>query len=434
MKKLLAIALCAIMILGGAAAFAEAGDKPYAGTTITVVTTGSGPVFAADKHLSTFEEATGITVNLEQYEFSDAIRKVAVNAAAGGTGIDVFSYRPIQEQQTYTNNGWFAPLDAYIEAANGRGYDYEDFFPASREITTAPDGTVYGIPYLVEGEILWINAEILAKIGKTEPPKNLDELLEYCELAYDPANNQYGIAIRGEGNQAVTQFSGFLYAFGGDFFDPETYTATMNTPEALEALEYYAKLLTYGPDGILSATMETSRTWFCNGLTLFRIDAYTQNAPIVDPEQSVVFDKVAYAYFPEGKMGYTPYNITAWAWAISATSEKKDAAWAFIEWISGHEMDVEGMVESGFSARNSTWSNPVAIGAVPPQLAEVVAHTGAVGRKVDRPFCVNASEVRAIVGELIDAANSGLTGDALKAVADEKNAKIQAILDSEKPA
>ena len=446
MKKIVSLILALVMVLSLCACANSQGDtqpdatvagndevvqdKPYAGTTINVITCNNAATRMAVEYLDEFEAETGIKVNIEIYEPTDAIQKVAVNAAANGSGVDVFGYRPIQESLSYEQNGWFIPLDDYIAASEG--YDYEDFFASARDATTGKDGKIYGIPYLVEGEIIYVNTEIFESLGLEKYPETLDELLEYCEKAYNPAKNQYGIALRGEGNQAVTQFSGFLYAFGGNFIDYDTMTATMNTPEALAALEYYAELLKFGPDGITSANLSDSQTYFKQGLTLFRIDAYSQNPITVDPEQSLVWDKVDYALFPAGKNGVTPYNITAWAWAISSTSKNQDAAWEFIEWVSGKEQDIRAAQDGGFGARTSTWANEDAMANIPEKLAEVVQKTGELGYDLDRPLCFNAAEVRAIVGEMIDAANSGMRGDELKSFVETKNAEIQAILDTEK--
>lgn len=430
----LVLLLCSFSIFAGGSTEAVPVDpnKPYAGQTINVITCNSAAVRMAQENISEFTEKTGINVNFEIYEPTDAIQKVAINAAAGASGVDVFCYRPIQESQTYEQNGWFIPLDGYIAQANAEGYDFEDFMESARNAVTGNDGSIYGIPYLVEGEIIFINTKMFEENGFTSPPETLEELLEYCRIAYKPEKNEYGIALRGEGNQAVTQFSGFLYSFGGNFIDYETNTATMNTPEALQALEYYAELLKFGPPGITSANLSDSQTYFKQGITLFRIDAYSQNPITIDPSQSLVWDHVGYAPFPAGPAGSIPYNITAWAWAISSSSTKKDASWEFIKWASGKEQDIKAALDGGFGARTSTWENEEAMQNIPDELAAVVAITGDNGYMLDRPLCFNASEVRAIVGEMIDAANSGLRGEELKAFVEEKNSEIQKILDSER--
>ena len=80
-------------------------------------------------------------------------------------------------------------------------------------------------------------------------------------------------------NPAVTQFSGFLRAYGADFFteaDDGTKTATINTPEAVEAFEFYGKLLRdTGPDGVLSMTWTETWSLFTQGQTAMRFDANT---------------------------------------------------------------------------------------------------------------------------------------------------------------
>lgn len=404
-------------------------DKPYEGTEITMVTTLSGPIRAAQNNLEEFEEQTGIKVNFEIYEFQEAINKVQISAAGGGGDIDVICYRPVQETTTWYENGYFEVLNDYIEAA-GDDYNYNDFFESAREATQV-DGNIVGIPYLMEGEILWYNKDLFEKYD-VEVPTTFDELLEVAEACYDPDNNSYGIALRGEGNGAVTQFSGFLYGFGGDFYDEEG-NATMNTPEALAALEYYAKLIQYGPDGMAALGQTESVNWFNQGLTAMRIDAYSQTFNHTDPEQSTISDKVGYAMFPEGPIGEsTPYNTVAWAYGISSSSQNKEAAWEFIKWISSPEMEVQGMLESGWSARASAWADERVQEYLDPELAEVVAEIGEVGKPYDRPHNANSAEVRAIVGQMIDLANSGLTGDELKAEVDPLNDQIQEILDSEK--
>jgi len=417
------------MSLLGANASASTSDKPFDGTQITIITTMSGPIKAIEKNLDTFEEMTGIKVNFEIYEFQEAINKININAAAGGKDVDVICYRPIQETITWYKNGYFKSLNDYI-AKDDETYDYQDFFPSAREVTTV-DGNIVGIPYLVEGEIVWINTELFEKYG-VDKPTTFDELMDAAEELYHPEDNVYGIALRGEGNGAVTQFSGFLYGFGGKFFD-ENMNATMNTPEAIAALEYYADLTKFGPEG-MSATGNTEAiNWFNAGLTAMRIDAYAQTFNHTDPERSMVVDKLGYLMLPKGPVGeYTPYNIVAWAWGIASTSEKQDAAWEFVKWATSKEMEVQGMLEQGWSARSSAWADPRVEENLDPELMAVVKQTGEVGLPYDRPNNENASEVRAIVGKMMDLAHSGLRGEDLLEAVEPLNQNIQTILDSEK--
>lgn len=450
MKKTLALILALVMALsmvacGGAAApaateapaadapaaEAPAAEKPFAGETITICTTISGPIEAAMENIAEFEELTGIKVQFELYEFQECIDKQNINAAGGGNSIDVLCYRPIQETATWYANGYFEPLNDYIAAA-GDEYDYEDFGESARAVTTVGDDIV-GIPYLVEGEMIWYNEEIFEQYGVEKLPETFDELMAVAEQCYDPANNVYGVALRGAGNNAVTQFSGFLYGFGGDFFDKETMTATMTTPEALAALEYYADLMKFAPDGMEALTNTEAITYFNQGLTAMRVDAYAQTFNHTNPDTSDVVDVLGYMPFPEGPIGKaTPYNIVAWAYGISATSEHKDAAWEFLKWVSGKDMEVQAMLHEGWSARISVWSNDEVIASMDPELAATVGKVVADGYPYDRPSNANAGEVRALVGQMLDIAYTGLRGEELKAAIEPINDQIQALLDTEK--
>ncbi|MCD7737313.1 MAG: sugar ABC transporter substrate-binding protein [Lachnospiraceae bacterium] len=401
----------------------------YSGETISVIICNSSFMEQIEADIGEFEEATGITVEFESLTDSQVSNKVAVSSAAGGTDLDVFGYRPLQEQLLYVQNGWMEPLNSYFE--DDEDYDYEDFFESAREITTVDD-VAYGIPYLTEREILYYNTEMFEEAGLDGPPETYDELVEYCEILNDPDNGVYALALRGEGNAAVTQFSGFLRGFGGDFYDEEG-NATMNTEEAIEALQFYGMLCReYCSPGVLSMNWSETMTQFTQGLAAMRIDCDSQYAYALDEESSLIVDSVGYAVFPEGPEGTTPFNVTGWALGIGSNSEHKGASWEFIKWATGKEEDVKGMQAGNSSARTSTWENEEATSAYPEELTEVINESNPIGIATDRPYMVDGGEARTLIGELITAAIEGVTDEELQAQADDVNEQLQALLDAEK--
>ena len=433
MKKrnvaLLTGAMMATALSVGAGAEEAGLSQDYAGQTISVVVCNSSFMEEIQKDIGEFEEATGINVEFESLQDAQVSNKVAVASAAGGKDLDVFGYRPLQESLLYIKNGWLEPLNTYFEGDTA--FDYEDFFESAREITSQ-DGTAYGIPYLTEREILYLNTELIEKAGLEGSPKTYDELLEWCDKLNDPDNGVYALALRGEGNAAVTQFSGFLRGFGGDFFD-EDRNATMNTPEAIEALQFYGKLCReYCAPGVLNMNWTETMNLFTQGLAAMRIDCDSQYAFATDPEASLVADKVGYGVFPEGPAGTTPFNVTAWALGIGSGSEHKEASWEFVKWAVGKEQDVKGLVAGNSSARTSTWESEEAKTAYPEQLAEVINESNPVGVATDRPYMVDGGEARTIIGELITAAIEGISDEELQTKADGANERIQALLDAEK--
>lgn len=448
MKKLLAILLALVMVFAMTACAggsnnetpsvnnsdtgnSESNEKPYAGTTLNIVICTSAFMDRVIQALPEFEAETGIKVNVEQLQDAQVSSKVSVTCSAQSGDVDVFGYRPLQESTLYTNNGWLEDLTSYIAASPE--FEYEDFFKASREATSV-DGVPYGIPYMTEREVLYLNMNLLEAAGYSEGPKTMDEMLEMCEAINDPANGVYAMALRGEGNAAVTQFSGFLYGFGGDFFDDEG-KAAINTPEFLEAIKFYGKLVReYCAPGSQNYGWTDTSNLFCQGSAAIRIDCDSQYAYAEDPDNSLIADSVGYCMFPEnGSNGSTPFNITAWALGINPYSSNKDAAWEFIKWATGKENDVKGMIAGNSSARTSTWENPEATGAYPDELLEVIIATNANenGVSYDRPVMVESGEARTIIGEMITAAIEGASDEELATMAESVNARVQALLDKE---
>lgn len=407
-------------------------EKPYAGTTLSVVVCTSAFVDRLASALPEFEEATGIKVQMEQMQDVQVSNKTSVVCAGESGDIDVFGYRPLQESTLYVRNGWLEPLNSYID--NSPEYDYEDFFQTARDITSS-DGTAYGIPYMSEREVLYLNMNLLKQAGYTEGPKTMDELLEMCEALNDPDNGVYALALRGEGNAAVTQFAGFLYGFGGDFYDSD-FNATINTPEFLEAVKFYGKLVReYCAPGSQNYGWTETSNLFCQGSAAIRIDCDSQYAYAINPDNSLIADSVGYAMFPaNGENGSTPFNITAWALGINPYSKNKEAAWEFIKWATSKENDIKGMQAGNSSARTSTWENTDATSAYPAELLDVIIETNANENSVsyDRPVMQEGGEARTYIGELITAAIEGKSDAELQTLADDVNARVQALLDVEK--
>ena len=149
----------------------------------------------------------------------------------------------------YSNNGWIEPLDEYLKDPD---FDWDDFSSAPMEqIKIKSDGAIGALPLYSSVQLMFYRKDVFEEKG-VKVPTNYDELLDVCGKINDPANNFYAIACRGEKIALTSQFSPFLYGFGGAYFKDGT--CAFNTPENLEAARFYGKLLgDYAPEGILTA-------------------------------------------------------------------------------------------------------------------------------------------------------------------------------------
>lgn len=382
------------------------------------------------EHLDELEAELGIKVNFQQFSNEQASNKIAVSMAAGGSDIDVMMIRPLDETLLYSQNGWLEVLQPYIDAnKDDPSLAYDDFFEASIEVCTAKDGNIVALPAMTESGVVYYNKTLFEKAGITEMPKTLDEMYELAGKLDDPANDISGFACRGMANPSVTQFSAFLRSFGADFFD-EGGNATINTPEAMKAYDYYGKLLRdYGPDGVLNMTWVETWSLFCQGKAAMRFDANTNMGSWNQDDAVIKLDEIGFFDLPVGPDGkYGNYYITPWAFGVSYGSENKEAAWAFVKWATSKEMSLAAQKNGNSAARYSSWEgdyNPW-----PPELQKIAGEAGGKAFGTDRPYMINVARGRDIIGQVIVEAIEGK--DNLQATADAKNTEFQALLDSEK--
>ncbi|MDR1520155.1 MAG: extracellular solute-binding protein, partial [Planctomycetota bacterium] len=92
--RIMALALCACLVSGMAAA----------GQTIRFMASNSPVADAIRTLLPQFEKDTGIKVEMEQLGNEQLSVKLTVEFASGGSGIDVFMIRPLDEARLLKRN------------------------------------------------------------------------------------------------------------------------------------------------------------------------------------------------------------------------------------------------------------------------------------------------------------------------------------------
>ena len=307
-----------------------------------------------------------------------------------------------------------------------RTYDFADFAEGAVGTTTV-NGVLTGVPIVTEQEVLYYRKDLLEAAGLTVPT-TLDELKAAAAALTDKDNEMYGFVARGQRSPLVTQFSSFLYSNGGDWFD-ENRQATINTPEALAAIDLYGTLLReYGPPGVLNMSWPQAVAIFAQGNAALYTDASSIYSNLLDPELSTVADKTGVAIFPAGPAGQIMYNVTSWGLAMSSGSKNKEAACEFIKWATSKDTVLKTQGEGTVpGARESVWADPAGSASFPADWVAAVA-ASANGRGYDRPLVTAVTEARDIIGGAVVTAIEG--GD-FTAAANDANAQFQALLDGE---
>jgi multiple sugar transport system substrate-binding protein len=373
-----------------------------------------------------FEKSSGLKVELTQLGEDQLSDQYNVKLNAGSDEIDVMMYRPLQEGKAFAKNGYLADLTSKVSSDSG--WDWKDYQEGPVKATTV-DGKVVGVPIITEREVLYYRKDLLQAAG-VAVPKTMEEL-EAAAKAIKAANpDTAGFVARTGKSAAVTQFSSFLYSFGGDFTDSSG-KSTVNSDAAKKAYAFYGGLIkNYGP-----ANVSTDMSWpeamaiFTQGKAAFYTEADSLYKNATDPAKSKVADKVGFAALPAGPAGSKPYNIPSWGLAVNEASGNQDNAWKFIQWATSKERTLAAQKEGVPGPRASVWADSAGTSTYPKDLAEAIATSAKNGIGHDRPQVVTVGKAREIVGAPIVAS---ITGADASAAAETAHTAFQTFLDGEK--
>jgi len=406
---------------GGGAPAADTGSKTVRVTLANHVWTDT-----IKSKLPEFEKQTGLKVELSQYGEDQLSDQYNVKLNAGTNEIDVMMYRPLQEGKLFAKNGYLADLSKNVKT--NKEWGWEDFQSGPVVATTYKDKVV-GVPTITEQEVLYYRKDLLKKAG-LEVPKTMVELEAAAKAIKAQNPGIAGFVARTGKSPAVTQFSSFLYSFGGDFIGADGKSA-VSSDAAKKAYAFYGGLIhNYGP-----ANVSTDMSWpeamaiFTQGKAGLYTEADSLYKNATDPVKSKVAKTVGFAPMPSGPSGSKAYNIPSWALGINEASTNQANAWKFIEWATSKNMTLAIQKDGVPGARTSVWSDPAGISTYPADLAATIAVSTKNGVGHDRPLVIKVPESRDIVGNPIVVA---ITGGDSGAAADTASAAFQKVLDAEK--
>ena len=408
MKKALALLCAGSMALslaacGGQDTNTPAGtesqsDKPYAGTTLRVVSMTAQVSDGIQEYLKEFEENTGMKVNLELYGETELRQKTTTEFLSGSSNIDVFLLSPLQDMAPYSKNGWIEPLDSYLD---DKDLNWADFTAPKEQIVLSGTDSIGCLPLYSSVQLMYYRTDLFEQKGLT-PPTNYEELLAACEKLNDPANNRYAIACRGEKIALTSQFSPFLFGFGGSYMKDGK--SNVSSPESIKAIEFYGKMLgKYGPPGILTTGYSQMTQLFNSGTVAMAIDANALYATLTDQSESTFFDKVGVAPIPAGPTGRQSYKQVVWGSAIYSGSQNKDAAWEFMKFVAGKDVASYITPKGMPSFRTSVWEDDRVKNAMPEDVVKAYAiiNEADTTNPYGLPRLTSVTEARDAIGEAV---------------------------------
>lgn len=210
--------------------------------TLKVIVCIDAERFAYDEQLARMFESAYPNVKIELTNaFGEAYDSKLLVMIAGGAPPDIGWWND-GVFPAFVGRDVLLDLGSYIEKDDEMRP--EDIFPSVLDMVTYK-GKKYGIPYTWGAIPFAYNKKMLteAGLGRPDPFWTVDDFLEIGKKLTkdtdgDGVVDQWAIAS----NNWVARWYEWILRFGGDIFDESLTECTLNTPEAIEGLQFWADL------------------------------------------------------------------------------------------------------------------------------------------------------------------------------------------------
>ena len=351
MKKILSVVLCVMLLLSfmscnrkqssadsSASATASAGSttSASASTTLRILTHYDAAFKAAADE---YEKETGVKVEIDQASWDTINDTLEVVLSSGSSEYDIIMVDG-PNTAAYAERGYLIPLTDYLTDA-----EVATFSPALVDQGTYK-GTLYSAPLGDSSTCLFYNVDLLKEAGididwsKYDGDTRItyEELLEIAKEAVkrlDPDGTKgiYGIEIGQVG--AVYQMNLFANSLGGKNIsdDGTTVSGVIDTEAWKKAAEWYQNLV---KEGVFSRGVSIGETYsnFYAGKCVFELMTADSYGYCLSGGMSE--GSFGWTYQPafKGHENEVATGCGNWALGVSSFSKNKDAAGAFVKYMT----------------------------------------------------------------------------------------------------
>lgn len=213
------------------------------------------------------------------------------------------------------------PLDLIDESA---------FFEGSWS-TTVVDDTSYGVPWYTETRVLYYRTDLAEQAGISEAPSDWDGLKELAQGVQD-SGAEWGLYLQPGGTGSWQTFMPFAWQNGAQLVDGESFS--LDTPEFVEALEFYNSFYTEGltPTEADQAIEQS----FVSGKVGAFFSGPWHMSLIADAGGEEFADKWAVATMPQKESGTS--FVGGGDLVVFKDGENREGGWKFVEYLSRPEV------------------------------------------------------------------------------------------------
>ena len=246
--------------------------------------------------------------------------------------------------------GLLANLDEFTSDPNLTPADWnpKDFVEGAQVPYRDAKGATYGYSWEGGAMVMGLSRMDLMEKKGLKIPKTFAELQQVC-AEINGIDNVNGIVSFQLHHWCLPPY---IQGFGGNIFrnPPADIMPTLNSPQAIEAVDYYANLLkNYAPRGVLTYTEDQARQSLLTGRSNIFIHSSSWVTPILLSEESKVKDTSRVVRMPAGPVHDFPASNSQ-GLGIPQNAKNKQAAWEFIKWAVSPEISMRLVKEHGHSS------------------------------------------------------------------------------------
>ncbi len=254
--------------------------------------------------------------------------KVTLGMAFGGAP-DVFIMQ-VSRLPQYADADALEPIDSMFSASGLKASDYVDV-PFKSGFWK---GKQYGLPLDCWPLTLYYNKKLFREAGIDHPPTDLKEFLEDAHKLTKQDRNgkttQYGFAFAEIHNNLIA----ITDQFGGNVIDPEGKQATLNSPEAIQAVDLAKSFFTTEK---IAPDPQGANAWdsFKTGRAAMVMQGIYMIADL-QAQKSLEFGAAPVPMFGPKKAVWAGSHMLCMPKGLPEARKKK--AWAFIKYLSDNSI------------------------------------------------------------------------------------------------
>lgn len=249
--------------------------------------------------------------------------------------------------------GEFAELDALDPKPDA--IDSSVFFEGAAK-TAEVGGTSFGVPWYVETRLVYYRTDLAAKAGINEPPTDWEGLKAMAKAMQDKAGAKFGIGLQAGGQGSWQSLMPFAWSNGADLTKDDGNAYNFDSPEMLEATQYYQSFFTEGIADKAAPAQPTTEPDFASGRVPMFISGPWMMSAVEKVGGAGFKDKYDVMQMPTKKESSS--FVGGSNLVVFKESDNRDLGWKFVQYLSDPKTQVEWYkISTDLPSVKSAWED-----------------------------------------------------------------------------